>query len=303
MIDSPKNVDLHKFAKQKTKIMNKIFTIIILIFSLSTVSLKADNDRLTSTVYHKTDYPGHLASDTAPKYWKRTTDIVIEGPMNDKDLRFLVKWATTANLEKIDLKKVTGIKTIKKGIFNKGKEIAKDDTLRLKRIVLPDNIISIEDSAFMGCTKLEEIQFGNNIKTIGKNAFENCISLSYYVDLPKSLTDLGKGAFKGCTKIHGIIFPPLLTKIKEETCYGCINLIHVGLDEKIDTIGFQAFFECPLMKFECRAIKPPFCASYPFIHGMNCNVIIPNKCYNIYKADPWWKYAKLIELDEYFNND
>ena len=82
-------------------------------------------------------------------------------------------------------------------------------------IYLPDSITSIQDSTFIGCSKLSNVAiFPMKIKTISKSAFENCTSLSG-IYLNSNTTSIGANAFKGCTNIIKItvakITPPSIT--------------------------------------------------------------------------------------------
>ena len=47
----------------------------------------------------------------------------------------------------------------------------------MNKVVLSNNVRTIENSAFAGCTKLNMVQLGTGIKTIRANAFANCTKL------------------------------------------------------------------------------------------------------------------------------
>lgn len=47
----------------------------------------------------------------------------------------------------------------------------------IKTIVMPDTVETIGKEAFMNCSKLEKVCFGNGIKKIKENAFLNCFAL------------------------------------------------------------------------------------------------------------------------------
>ena len=50
--------------------------------------------------------------------------------------------------------------------------------LNLKRVSIPDSIITVGNYAFYSCVKLESVTIGNGVKTIGEGAFGNCEKLS-----------------------------------------------------------------------------------------------------------------------------
>ena len=68
----------------------------------------------------------------------------------------------------------------------------------LLEIILPNNCISIGDSAFAGCKSLIGITIPNNVVSIGNSAFSGCSNLASII-IPKSVTSFGRDAFYGCT--------------------------------------------------------------------------------------------------------
>ena len=59
----------------------------------------------------------------------------------------------------------------------------------------------ISDSAFRGCTSLEQINIPDSVTRIGHSAFENCTSLRQ-INIPDSVTSIGGGAFSYCTSLE-----------------------------------------------------------------------------------------------------
>lgn len=60
-------------------------------------------------------------------------------------------------------------------------------------------VVSIAANAFKGCSKLEKVEIGENVKTIGKKTFYGCKKLDSIVIYTKKLTsrNVGADAFKG----------------------------------------------------------------------------------------------------------
>lgn len=63
----------------------------------------------------------------------------------------------------------------------------------VEELVLPDNINTIEKSAFYGCEKLKTVDLGKGIKTLGYSAFDNCIKLAS-IRLSNKLNSIGSFA-------------------------------------------------------------------------------------------------------------
>ncbi len=93
------------------------------------------------------------------------------------------------------------------------------------RVVL-NGVASIEgtsssgDGAFLDCTSLTEVVFGDGLAEIGGQAFRRCSALES-VTFPNTVTNLGSSAFSGCTSLRT-----------------------ATLNEGLRTIGFYAFNNC-----------------------------------------------------------
>ena len=109
-----------------------------------------------------------------------------------------------------------------------------------KKIILPDNIITIGDFAFYGST-FERIQIPNSVTTIGESAFEETKNLTE-VSIPKSVTSLGQYVFTN-SSVEKVIFEEdsQLTDIPDFAFYECANLESVTLPKNLVTISMSAF--------------------------------------------------------------
>lgn len=67
-------------------------------------------------------------------------------------------------------------------------------------IDIPNGTIEIAKSAFSG-SKVQSVSFPNSLKTIGENAFSNCMDLTS-VNIPFSVTNIGDFAFCNCQNLE-----------------------------------------------------------------------------------------------------
>ena len=67
------------------------------------------------------------------------------------------------------------------------------DKSKVKKVILPDGIQCIWDTAFIACNNLQEINFPESLKTIGNNAFNGCGFTE--LELPGSISEIGSMAF------------------------------------------------------------------------------------------------------------
>ena len=117
------------------------------------------------------------------------------------------------------------------------------DRCGLHTLTIEGPIESMGLAAFYECTKLETISFGENIKTIGEQAFQGCSSLTK-VTIPDSVTSIGEEAFYECTKLETISFGENIKTIGEQAFQGCSSLTKVTIPDSVTSIGEEAFYEC-----------------------------------------------------------
>ena len=78
--------------------------------------------------------------------------------------------------------------------------------IKIKKIILSNNIIHIGNAAFEGCTRIANIELPNSVISIGSSAFTGCTELTSIV-IPNSVTSIGESVFKGCTGLTSITLP------------------------------------------------------------------------------------------------
>lgn len=144
------------------------------------------------------------------------------------------------------------------------------DCQKLKEVTLYDGLKYIATDAFAFCTMLHPVEIPSSVERIGQNAF-HCSGLSEIV-FHEGLKIINSYAFAG-TQLKEVVFPSTvetivrnafshnvelkqvdLSKCKMERLddyvfENCDALEEVKLPETIKYIGIQAFYNCPLKKF------------------------------------------------------
>ena len=138
---------------------------------------------------------------------------------------------------------------------------------QLKSVTLNDNIETIGESAFYNCPKLEQVNMGNGVKSIGRYAFRETalkeITLSSHLEtigngafayntslkavhFNDQLKSIGIGAFAGDVELEDINLESLvnLTTIPEYAFNDCNALVLLELPASIKYIGERAFSDC-----------------------------------------------------------
>lgn len=80
-----------------------------------------------------------------------------------------------------------------------------DKKSEIKKIVLPDGLVTIHNDAFKNCFDLEEVNFPDTLEYIGRSAFDSCISLKE-INLNEGLLTICENAFNYCS-IEKIYIP------------------------------------------------------------------------------------------------
>ena len=93
------------------------------------------------------------------------------------------------------------------------KEIAAstfEGCISLRRVEM-SGVVTIEKSAFSGCTLLSEIRLNEGIQYIRETAFKDCISLTD-INIPSSVINIGSNAFSG-SAIKTLTVPASVEKL------------------------------------------------------------------------------------------
>ena len=134
----------------------------------------------------------------------------------------------------------------------------------VKDLVIPNNVTSIGQYAFYGCSGLTSVTIGNSVTSIGRYAFYGCSGLTS-VTIPNSVTSIGYYAFSGCTSlpiennlryadtylVGAVDKKQSIFTIKEGTRLigegafsGCSGLTSVTIPNSVTSIGERAFYYC-----------------------------------------------------------
>ena len=71
-------------------------------------------------------------------------------------------------------------------------------------LVIENEVTSIGDYAFYGCSGLTSVTIGNSVKKIGTSAF--CCSWLNSITIPDSVTEIGSSAFEGCSGLTSVTY-------------------------------------------------------------------------------------------------
>jgi len=121
--------------------------------------------------------------------------------------------------------------------------LSNEEKINIEKIVFNTNV---KDMNFIEFVNLCEVETTENVKSIGKNAFSGCKSLTS-VKLNDGLVIIGESAFKG-TRIQSLILPSTLKKIDMKAFMYCDALSRVQFNDGLTMIDSMAFYKTVLKK-------------------------------------------------------
>lgn len=145
-------------------------------------------------------------------------------------------------------------------------------------LVIPDfyrglPVKAIGEGAFAGLG-VRTVTLGNNIESIGKNAFAGCTALEEVIALGKNDLSVGESAFKGCTallKIEQESLIKLYMSVGASSFEGCVSLRFFGF--YLDGVWSRGFADCTSLvnvTLRCHTGETYIIGSEAFI---NCSAL------------------------------
>ena len=119
------------------------------------------------------------------------------------------------------------------------------DGEEVKDLVIPNNVTSIGDYAFYGCSGLTSVTIGNSVTSIGGSAFQHCSGLTS-VTIGNSVKSIGQDAFRECSGLTSVTIPNSVTSIGGSAFHSCSGLTSVTIPNSVTSIESSAFSSCGL---------------------------------------------------------
>ena len=270
----------------------------------ATVALKDEQGKILQTIIFRqlgtctevhVETKGELENELAGYDYANIESLKITGVLNDVDFLFIYRMMP--KLKDLDIAEVN-ITTLPKRAFYKStnvKNIILPNTLitigeevfyqsKLKSILIPAHVTTIDTSAFSDCTALTSVEIPASVETIEAAAFRNCSSLlsvtfekgsllktiggqgllnydtesygafSYctaltFIEIPASVETIEASAFGGCSSLSSIIFEDgaLLKTIGGNAFRACKKLIAIEIPANVEIIEDAAFRGCSFL--------------------------------------------------------
>jgi hypothetical protein len=115
----------------------------------------------------------------------------------------------------------------------------------LQKIIIGDNVKAITYQMFRSCSTATTLYIGKSVRDIGTYAFTDCSSLTS-VNIPSSVKHIGKYAFKNCVSLKcSLTIPNSVVSIEQSAFNGCTGLKDtLYISNSVNYIGDNAFLNC-----------------------------------------------------------
>ncbi len=115
------------------------------------------------------------------------------------------------------------------------------------KVVIPDSVKIIGDSAFSGCKGITSVVIPDSVQEIGLWAFYECKALPH-ITIPDSVQKIGQSAFEGCTALAAVVIPDSVKEIRSKAFAECISLTAIVIPASVQRIGIEAFYNCKSLR-------------------------------------------------------
>ena len=129
-----------------------------------------------------------------------------------------------------------------------------------REFIIPQDVTSIGDWAFSGCSSLEKLTIPVGVTSIRDWAFSGCSSLKS-LTIPVGVTNIGVRAFGDCSSLESLVIPSGVASIGERAFEGCSSLKSIEIPATVSSIGERVFWNCSsLATIKVAKNNPEYCS-------------------------------------------
>ena len=126
--------------------------------------------------------------------------------------------------------------------LNNGGELFLNDAC-VDELVVPDNIVDINEYVFYGCSSFKIITIPDTVKSMGAYSFANNTNLAN-VTIGSGVSNISSYAFYGCSKLNSVELGNSIKMIDQYAFAKCSSISCFQIPDSTEKIEFGAFMEC-----------------------------------------------------------
>ena len=163
------------------------------------------------------------------------------------------------------------------------------------------SVTSIKDDAFNSekCQNLTSVTIPNSVITIGRSAFLGCESL-VSVNIGDNVEVIDMFAFAACHSLTSICIPDNVKTIKDRAFTECASLKSLTIGKSVTQIGNLSFSQNSLETITCKAIQVPSITSTTFSY-VPCSsatlYVLPSLLDQYKTTNGWNKFGNILPID------
>jgi hypothetical protein len=161
-------------------------------------------------------------------------------------------------------------------------------------VEIPSSVVTIGESAFLGCFRLTSVLLPNSVTTISKSAFANCYDLTS-IEIPNSVKTIGEFAFNPSGLISVSIASPMITL--EKCIFCCLTSLILG--DKVEAANISNTISHGLDTIYSYNPIPPAMGNWALSDDVyqKAKVYVPDSAVSTYKAASFWEnFANIMSL-------
>lgn len=172
----------------------------------------------------------------------------------------------------------------KKGVITELNHTFCDNTY-IKEVTVPNTVTSLS-ATFYKCSKLKKVILPENLISLQSSTFENCTSLTDII-IPDSITEMSyktwsgrkydcDAIFSNCTKLKNVTLSKNMKYIPYNMFYNCTSLENINIPNKVSSIGAEAFYNCTSLK----SISLPYSLQYIAFSASDSDLLSKSGAFN-----------------------
>lgn len=170
---------------------------------------------------------------------------------------------------------------------------------KLETVQMGDNVLSMGDEVFRSCPMLKDVRLSEALHELPEYCFSGDSMALKAIVLPDSIHTIGRDAFGKCKELEIIHMPIALERLERGAFWECRKLKYITLPAKVKSIGAAQFWYCDSLEsitILCPTL-PSAGSLFEKDRQKSVTLRVPRKQASLYRENPKWKALYIEEID------